>query len=37
LTGLGEALRPFAEYRMLVVGGLMTLLMILKPRGLLGK
>jgi branched-chain amino acid transport system permease protein len=37
MTGLGEVLRPLAEARTLVIGALMMLLMILKPRGLLGK
>ncbi len=37
MTGLGEVLRPLAEARMLFIGALMMLLMILKPRGLLGK
>ncbi|MGA2080585.1 MAG: branched-chain amino acid ABC transporter permease [Holophaga sp.] len=37
MTGLGEVLRPLAEARMLIIGALMMLLMILKPRGLLGK
>ena len=37
MTGLGEVLRPLAEARMLVIGALMMLLMILKPRGILGK
>jgi len=37
MTALGEVLRPLAEARMLVIGALMMFLMILKPRGLLGK
>jgi branched-chain amino acid transport system permease protein len=37
MTGLGEVLRPLAEARMLFIGALMMLLMILKPRGLLGR
>jgi ABC-type branched-subunit amino acid transport system permease subunit len=37
MTGLGELLRPLAEARMLIIGALMMLLMILKPRGLLGR
>lgn len=37
MTGLGEILRPFEQYRMVVIGGMMMVLMILKPRGLLGK
>jgi branched-chain amino acid transport system permease protein len=37
MTGLGEALRPFDQYRMLVIGALMMVLMIWKPRGILGK
>jgi branched-chain amino acid transport system permease protein len=37
MTGLGEVLRPFDQYRMLVIGAMMMILMILKPRGLLGK
>jgi branched-chain amino acid transport system permease protein len=37
MTGLGEVLRPLEEARMLVIGALMMLLMILKPRGILGK
>ena len=37
MTGLGEILRPFDQYRMLIIGVLMMTLMILKPRGLLGK
>ena len=37
VTGLGEVLRPFDEFRMLIIGGMMMVLMILKPRGLLGK
>jgi branched-chain amino acid transport system permease protein len=37
MTGLGEILRPFDQYRMVVIGCMMMILMILKPRGLLGK
>ena len=37
MTGLGEVLRPVAEFRMLFVGALMAALMIFRPRGLLGK
>lgn len=37
MTGLNEVLRPLEQYRMLIIGALMMVLMILKPRGLLGK
>ena len=37
MTGLGEVLRPLGEARMLVIGAMMMLLMILRPRGILGK
>ena len=37
MTGMNEVLRPLDQYRMLIIGGVMMVLMILKPRGLLGK
>ena len=37
MTCLGEILRPFDQYRMVIIGGMMAILMILKPRGLLGR
>jgi branched-chain amino acid transport system permease protein len=37
MTGLGEVLRPLGDTRMLFIGAMMMLLMILRPRGILGK
>lgn len=37
VTALGELLRSVDEYRLLVIGGLMVLLMVFRPRGLFGK
>jgi branched-chain amino acid transport system permease protein len=37
MTGIGEILRPLDQYRMLIIGGMMMVLMIAKPRGILGK
>ncbi|HPU01273.1 MAG: branched-chain amino acid ABC transporter permease [Firmicutes bacterium] len=37
MTGFNEVLRPFEQYRMLIIGVLMMVLMFLKPRGLLGR
>lgn len=37
MTGFNEVLRPLEQYRMLITGALMMVLMFWKPRGLLGK
>jgi len=37
MTGLSEVLRPLGDARMLFIGAMMMMLMILRPRGILGK